>query len=74
MNSTEVLLNIDLAASTTALVALGMVVVPNIDRIRLFRRAIMRGTFQRMEYRRQLRRAAIPDRRAGELGLPGIQR
>ena len=42
MNTTEILLNIDLAAGTTALVALAMIAVPNLDRIRAFRRALTR--------------------------------
>ncbi len=46
MNSTEILLNIDLAAGTSALVALAMVAVPNIDRIRAFKRALTRRPFR----------------------------
>jgi hypothetical protein len=46
MNTTEILLNIDLAAGTTALVALAMVAVPNIDRIRAFKRALTRRPFR----------------------------
>lgn len=42
MNTATILLNIDLAAGTTAAVAMGMLAVPNIDRIRAFRRAVMR--------------------------------
>lgn len=42
MTTGTILLNIDLAAGTSALVALGMLVVPNIDRIRAFRRGFMR--------------------------------
>jgi hypothetical protein len=42
MSTTEILLNVDLAAGTTALVALAMVAVPNIDRIRAFRRSLTR--------------------------------
>lgn len=52
MNATEMLLNIDLAAGTTALVALGMVVVPNIDRIRTFRRVLTRRPARRAQERR----------------------
>jgi hypothetical protein len=52
MNTAEILLNIDLAAGTTALVALGMVVVPNIDRIRAFRRALTRRPARRVLERR----------------------
>ena len=46
MNTTEILLNIDLAAGTTALVALAMVAVPNIDRIRAFKRALTRRSLR----------------------------
>jgi hypothetical protein len=46
MNTTEILLNIDLAVGTTALVALAMAAVPNIDRIRAFKRAITRRPFR----------------------------
>ena len=46
MNSTDILLNIDLAAGTSALVALAMVAVPNIDRIRAFKRALTRRPFR----------------------------
>lgn len=42
MNTATLLLNLDLAAGTTALVAIGMIAVPNIDRIRAFRRALTR--------------------------------
>ncbi len=52
MNTAEILLNIDLAAGTTALVALGMVVVPNLDRIRTFRRLLARRPARRVQERR----------------------
>lgn len=52
MNTAEILLNIDLAACTTALVALGMVVVPNIDRIRAFGRVLTRRPVRRVLERR----------------------
>jgi hypothetical protein len=52
MNTTEILLNIDLAAGTTALVALGMVAVPNIDRIRAFKRALTRRPLRHARERR----------------------
>ena len=42
MDTSTILLNIDLAAGTSAVVALAMIVVPNIDRIRSFRRALLR--------------------------------
>jgi hypothetical protein len=52
MNTADILLNIDLAAGTTALVALGMGVVPNIDRIRTFRRVVIRRPARRVQERR----------------------
>lgn len=52
MNSTEILLNIDLAAGITALVALAMVAVPNLDRIRAFKRAFTRRPFRHARERR----------------------
>ena len=52
MNTADILLNIDLAAGTTALVALGMVVAPNIDRIRTFRSVVIRRPFRRVQERR----------------------
>jgi hypothetical protein len=42
MNTATILLNIDLAAGTAALVAIAMVALPNIDRIRAFRRQLTR--------------------------------
>jgi hypothetical protein len=42
MNTTEILLNIDLAAGTSALVMIGMIAVPNTDRIRAFWRVLTR--------------------------------
>ena len=55
MDTTAILLNIDLAAGTTALVALGMVVVPNMDRIRAFRRVL---THRPVRHVREQRRMA----------------
>ena len=52
MNTTDILLNIDLAAGTTALVALAMVAVPNLDRIRAFKRAFTRRPFRHERERR----------------------
>ena len=43
MNTTEILLNIDLAAGTSALVMIGMIAVPNTDRIRAFWRVLTRS-------------------------------
>jgi hypothetical protein len=42
MDTATLLLNLDLAAGTTALVAIGMIAVPNADRIRAFRRFVTR--------------------------------
>ena len=42
MITATILLNIDLAAGTAALVAIAMVALPNIDRIRAFRRLLTR--------------------------------
>jgi hypothetical protein len=42
MNTATLLLNLDLAVGSTALVAIGMIAVPNMDRIRAFRRALTR--------------------------------
>ena len=47
MNTATLLLNLDLAAGTTALVAIGMIAVPNMDRIRAFRRALTRRPVRR---------------------------
>jgi hypothetical protein len=55
MNTGTILLNIDLATGTSALVALGMLVVPNIDRIRAFRLALTRRSAPHVG---ELRRAA----------------
>jgi hypothetical protein len=46
MTTGTILLNVDLAAGTTALVALGMVVVPNMDRIKVLRRLLTRRPAQ----------------------------
>ena len=51
MTTATILLNIDLAAGTTALVALGMLAVPNIDRINALRRALTRRPAQRAQLR-----------------------
>lgn len=48
MNTATILLNIGLAAGTTAAVALGMLVVPNIDRIRAIRRVVTRRAIRPM--------------------------
>ncbi len=42
MTASDILLNIDLASGATALVALAMIAVPNLDRIRAFRRVLTR--------------------------------
>jgi hypothetical protein len=54
MTNGTILLNIDLATGTSALVALGMLVVPNIDRIRAFRRAISRRPVRQVWERRRV--------------------
>ena len=42
MTASEILVNIDLAAGISALVAITMIAVPNLDRIRRFRRVLTR--------------------------------
>jgi hypothetical protein len=42
MTTGTLLLNLDLAIGTCALVALAMIAVPNLDRIRTFRRVLTR--------------------------------
>jgi hypothetical protein len=42
MTASEILLNIDLAAGASAFVAIAMIAVPNLDRIRTFRRVLTR--------------------------------
>jgi hypothetical protein len=54
MTTATILLNIDLAAGTTALVALGMLAVPNIDRIKGLRRAVTRQPAQRAREQRRV--------------------
>jgi hypothetical protein len=46
MTTATILLNLDLAGGTTALVALGMIVVPNIDSISGLRRLVVRRLAQ----------------------------
>lgn len=48
MTADTILLNIDLAAGTTAAVAIGMFAVPNIDRIRTFWRFVTRRPARRV--------------------------
>lgn len=55
MDTATLLLNLDLAAGTTALVAIGMIAVPNMDRIRAFRRAL---TWRPVRHAREQRLAA----------------
>jgi hypothetical protein len=52
MDTATLLLNLDLAAGTTALVAIGMIAVPNMDRIRAFRRALTRRPVRRAREQR----------------------
>jgi hypothetical protein len=54
MTTATLLLNVDLAAGITALVAIGMVVVPNIDRINTLRRLVTRRPAQRARERRRV--------------------
>lgn len=42
MTASDILLNIDLAAGASALVVVAMIAVPNLDRIRAFRRVLTR--------------------------------
>jgi len=63
MTTATILLNLDLAAGTTALVTLGMIAVPNIDRINALRQLVaLRGAQRRLAAHRQGRGA-----RAGAL-------
>jgi hypothetical protein len=52
MTTSEILLNIDLAAGITALVAIAMIAVPNLERIRTFRRFLTRRTVRRAHEQR----------------------
>jgi|HubBroStandDraft_4_1064222.scaffolds.fasta_scaffold501514_1 hypothetical protein len=52
MTTDTVLLNIDLAAGTAAAVAIGMLAVPNIDRVRTFWRLVTRRPARRDRERR----------------------
>ncbi|MHB8489291.1 MAG: hypothetical protein ACYDCS_08295 [Candidatus Dormibacteria bacterium] len=47
MTTGTILMNVDLAAGTTAVVALAMFAVPNIDRLRAFRRFLARRPARR---------------------------
>ncbi|MFZ0180770.1 MAG: hypothetical protein WAL84_12995 [Candidatus Dormiibacterota bacterium] len=42
MTASDILLNIDLAAGASALVAIAMIAVPNLERIRTYRRVVTR--------------------------------
>jgi hypothetical protein len=52
MTTGDILLNIDLAAGTTLVATLAMVVVPNLDRIRDAYRALTRRRFRLVQMRR----------------------
>jgi hypothetical protein len=54
MTTATLLLNIDLAAGATALVTLGMIAVPNIDRINALRQLVSRRPAQRARKRRRV--------------------
>ena len=47
MTTASILLNIDLAAGTSAVVAIAMFAVPNLDRLRTFRRLLARRPVRR---------------------------
>ena len=51
MSAATTLLNLDLAVGVSAVVASAMVIVPNIDRIRLLRRSLTRRPVQRTQQR-----------------------
>ena len=47
MTTGTILMNVDLAVGTTAVVALAMLAVPNADRLRAFRRLLTRRPVRR---------------------------
>ena len=47
MTTGTILMNVDLAVGTSAVVALAMVAVPNADRLRAFRRLLTRRSVRR---------------------------
>ena len=52
MTASDILVNIDLAAGASALVVVAMIAVPNLDRIRAFRRVVTRRRVQRAHEQR----------------------
>ena len=52
MTTGTLLLNLDLAIGTSALVAMAMIAVPNLDRIRTFRRLLARRPGRRVREQR----------------------
>ena len=52
MTTSDILLNIDLAAGITALVAMAMITVPNLERIRARRRFLTRLAGRRVHEQR----------------------
>jgi hypothetical protein len=52
MTASDILVNIDLAAGASALVAIAMIAVPNLDHIRTFRRVVTRRRVQRAHEQR----------------------
>jgi hypothetical protein len=52
MTTSDILLNIDLAGGITALVAMAMIAVPNLERMRTFRRYLTRRTVPRAHEQR----------------------
>jgi hypothetical protein len=54
MTTSDILLNIDLAAGTAALVMIAMIAVPNLDRIRTLRRGLTRRPVRRAVHEQRL--------------------
>jgi hypothetical protein len=52
MTASEILINIDLAAGASAFVAIAMIAVPNLDRIRALRRLAPRRMVRRAHEQR----------------------
>jgi hypothetical protein len=52
MTTGTLLLNLDLAIGTSALVAMAMIAVPNLDRIRTYRRVLTRQQMRHVRERR----------------------
>lgn len=52
MTTSDILLNLDLAAGITGLVAMAMITVPNLERVRVRRRFLTRRTGRRVHEQR----------------------